>query len=123
MIGFKAPDGKITLHKHNCPDAIRLASQQGDTIVAENFEEDASILYPVRVRIRGVDRYHLLSDIVECITEKQYLSITRLFMETVDWIAECTIDFAVHSADELLSAMDQISTIKGVDEVSRIDIE
>lgn len=123
VIGFKAPDGQITLHKRNCPDAIRLASQQGDTIVAVNFEEDASILYPVRVKIRGVDRYHLLSDIVGCITEKLHLSMTRLFTETVDRIAECTIDFAVHSADELHSAMDLISTIKGVDEVSRIDIE
>lgn len=123
VIGFKAPDGRITLHKRNCPDAIRLASQQGDTIVAVNFEEDASILYPVRVRIRSVDRYHLLSDIVECITGKLHLSMTRLFTETVDRIAECTIDFAVHSADELHSAMDLISTIEGVDEVSRIDIE
>lgn len=123
VIGFKTPDGQITLHKRNCLDAIRLASQQGDTIVAVNFEEDAAILYPARIRIKGVDRYHLLSDIVECITEKQHLSMMRLFTETVDRIAECTVDFAVHSVDELHSAMDLISTINGVDEVSRIDIE
>lgn len=123
MIGFKEPDGKITLHKRNCPEAIRLASQQGDSIVAVSFEEDAAVLYPVRIKVRGIDRYHLLSDLVECITEKLHLSMTRLFTETVERIAECTIDFAVHSVNELQSVTKMISTIKGVDEVSRIDIE
>lgn len=123
VIGFKEPDGKITLHKRNCPEAIRLASQQGDSIVAVSFEEDAAVLYPVRIKVRGIDRYHLLSDLVECITEKLHLSMTRLFTETVERIAECTIDFAVHSVNELQSVTKMISTIKGVDEVSRIDIE
>lgn len=123
VIGFKDADGKITLHKRNCPDAIRMTSQQGDSIVAVNFEEDAAIQYPVRIKVIGIDRYHLLSDLVECITEKMHLSMTRLFTETVNRIAECTIDFAVHSTDELQAAMDMVSAIKGIDEVSRIDIE
>ncbi len=123
VIGFKDADGRITMHKRNCPHAIRLASQQGDSIVAVNFEENTAILYPVRIKIRGVDRYHLLSDLIGCITEKLQLSMTRLFTETVDRIAECTIDFSIHSVDELQAAMDMVSTIKGVDEVSRIDIE
>ncbi len=123
VIGFKDADGRVTLHKRNCPDAIRLASQQGDLIVAVNFEEDATILYPIRIKVRGVDRYHLLSDLVECITEKLHLSIMSLCTETVDRIAECTIDFAVHSMNELQAAMNMLSAIKGIDEVSRIDIE
>lgn len=123
VVGFKETDGKITLHKRNCQDAIRMASQQGDSIIAVNFDEDENILYPVRITVKGVDRYHLLSDLVECITEKLHLSITRLFTETVDRIAVCSIDFSVHSSDELHSAMEMISTINGVDEVSQIDIE
>ena len=43
--------------------------------------------------------------------------------ETVDHIGVCTIDFAVHSMDELQKAMDSIGAISGVDEVQRIDIE
>ncbi len=123
VIGFKDADGRITLHKRNCPTAIRLASHQGDSIVAVNFEENASFLYPVRIRIRGVDRYHLLIDLVECITEKLHLSMGGLVTETIDRIAQCTIDFSIHSAGELQAAMEMISSIPGIDEVSRIDIE
>ena len=123
VIGFKADDGKVILHKRNCPSAIRMASQQGDSILAIEFMENEHFLYPVRVQIRGVDRYHLLSDLIECITEKLHLSINKLATETIDRIAVCSIDFAVHSASELDSAIKSISAIKGVDEVHRVDIE
>lgn len=117
VIGFKADDGAITLHKRNCPTAIRMASQQGDSILAIEFKENEQFLYPVRVQVRGVDRYHLLSDLIDCITEKLRLSINKLATETIDRIAVCTIDFAVHSANELDSVIKSISSIKNVDEV------
>ena len=122
VIGFKGADGKITLHKRNCPSAIRLASEQGDSIVAVNFEEDDRFLFPVRICIRGVDRHHLLSDVVACVTEKQNLSISKLVTETKDRIVETTVDFEVHSAEELQQAIDSIGEINNVDEVARVDI-
>ena len=123
VIGFKADDGTITLHKRNCSSAIRLASQQGDSIVAIEFKEDEQFLYPVRVQVRSVDRYHLLSDLIDCITEKLHLSINKLSTETIDRIAVTSIDFSVHSAGELDAAIKSISAIKSVDEVHRVDIE
>ncbi len=123
VIGFKAEDGSITLHKRNCPTAIRMASQQGDSILAIEFKENGCFLYSVRVQVLGVDRYHLLSDLVDCITERLHLSINKLTTETIDRIVVCSIDFAVHSASELYSAIKSISAIKGIDEVHRVDIE
>ena len=123
VIGFKADDGAITLHKRNCSTAIRMASQQGDSILAIEFKENEQFLYPVRVQVSGVDRYHLLSDLIDCITEMLHLSINKLATETIDRIVECTIDFSVHSANELDSAIKSILVIKGVDEVRRVDIE
>lgn len=123
VIGFKNEDGTITLHKRNCQDAIRRASEQGDSIVAVDFEENDSYMFPVRVCIRGIDRHHLLIDIVTSITEKQNLSISQLSTVTTDRIVETSVDFAVHSVKELEQAMNSIANIKNVDEVSRIDIE
>ena len=123
VIGFKETDGSITLHKRNCPTAIRIASQHGDSIVAVEFEENDKFLYPVRVQVRSVDRYHLLSDLIDCITERLHLSINKLTTETIDRIAVCSIDFDVHSAGELDTAIKLISTIKGVDEVYLVNIE
>lgn len=123
VIGFKEHDGTITLHKRNCSTAVQHAAHYGDSIIAVDFKEDPDFMYPVRIRVRGVDRYHLLSDLIECITEDLHLSMNELATETVDHIAACTIDFAVHSVAELQTAIDNICAIDGIDEVSRIDIE
>ena len=123
VIGFKSADGTITLHKRNCPSAIRMASHQGDSIVAVDFKENDKFQYPVRVQIRSVDRYHLLIDVIDCITERLHLFINKLVTETVDRIVITTIDFTVRSAGELDAALKSIYTIKGVDEVYRLDIE
>lgn len=122
VIGFKSSRGEVTLHKRNCKSAISMASQQGDSIVAVNFEEDPEFLYPVRLMIRGIDRYHLLSDLVDCITERQHLSMTELSTNTIDNIAECTIDFAIHSVKELNETIESINAIDGIDEVYRVEI-
>lgn len=123
VIGFKNTEGQITLHKRNCLTAIRQASKQGDTIVAVDFKENDQFLFPVRICIRGIDRHHLLSDVVACITEQQNLSISELHTVTQDRIVETTVDFEVHSSNELKQAIENIRKIKNVDEVARIDIE
>lgn len=123
VIGFKNTEGRITLHKRNCLTAIRQASKQGDTIVAVDFKENEQFLFPVRICIRGIDRHHLLSDEVACITEQQNLSISKLHTVTQDRIVETMVDFEVHSSSELKQAIENIRRIKNVDEVARIDIE
>ncbi|MBQ2111924.1 MAG: bifunctional (p)ppGpp synthetase/guanosine-3',5'-bis(diphosphate) 3'-pyrophosphohydrolase [Bacteroidales bacterium] len=123
VIGFRREGKPVQVHKRNCPTAIRMASQLGDSIVDVCFEENPDFLYPVRISVRAIDRYHLLSDLVDCITEKLHLSMIGLQTETFDHIGVCTIDFAVHSMNELQTAMDSIAAIDGVDEVQRIDIE
>ena len=125
VVGFKDESGTITLHKRGCATAIRLASEQGDSIVNDltAFAESEDMLYPVRIRIRGIDRYHLLSDLIFCITEQLHLSMNGITTETVDHIGVCTIDFSIHSLGELEKAIASIAAIDGVDEVSRIDIE
>ena len=125
VVGFKGHDDIITLHKRGCAQAIRLASEEGDSIVNDltSFAEREDMLYPVRIRIRGIDRYHLLSDLIYCITEQLQLSMSGLATETADHIGVCTIDFSIHSSGELETALRSIEAIDGVDEVSRIDIE
>lgn len=123
VIGFKDSKSNITIHKRNCPDAIRQASEQGDSIVTVNFEENEAFNFPVCVRITSIDRFHLLIDLVSCITEKLHLPIYKVVSETKDNIVSTTVDFTVHSVNELETAIDSIGKIKNVDEVSRVDIE
>jgi GTP pyrophosphokinase len=122
VIGYKGEDGKICLHKRDCSDVIRLASENGDAIVSKTFNEDERFLYPVRIRVQGIDRFHLMSDLIDCITDKLHLTMSSLKTENIDRIAICTIDFSVHSVNELNMVMKSILDIDGIDEVTHINI-
>lgn len=119
VIGFVKEDGGVIVHRRDCKSAIRLASQHGDDIVAVNFEENKDFLYPVKVNIVAIDRYHLLIDIVDCITNKLKLSLSHIHTESNDEIVSCSAIFTVHSSAELQEVITSLSQIEGVDEVNQ----
>ncbi len=117
-VGFRDADGEITIHKRDCPTAVSLASQFGDSIVSVDFEA-CDKLYPVTIVVKAVDRYHLFIDLVECITNTLHLTMSSFNTDTTDSIVTCTISFGVHSYSELETVISHISAIEGVDEVKR----
>lgn len=121
IIGFEDAEHHVTIHSRNCPEAIRMASEKGNTIVdVKDFVADPAVLYPVSVQIIGIDRYHLLQDILDCIVEQYKLSMSDLTIQTKDDIVSCSIKFAVHSADELNQTIRAIMSIDGVEEVNAL---
>ena len=120
VIGFLEKDGTTTVHKRNCPVAIQLASKQGDSIVSVDYHEQTNMLYPVSIQILAIDRHHLLSDMINSITQELNLSIDALSTVTVDCIVNCTIKFGVHSFGELQTIISQVSAIDGVEEVKNL---
>ena len=119
-IGFREADGTITLHRRNCPEAIRLSSKFGDNIIYSEFDEDPNKQYPVTIAIKAIDRYHFLIDVVSMITNDLHLSIDSLNTVTHDEIVDLNVTFFVHSVRELVSAMQNLYTIPGIDEVRHV---
>lgn len=118
VIGFKEADGTITVHRRDCTLAISLVSQFGDNIVAaDDFKENSDILYPASLTLKAVDRKHLLSDIIETISNQLHLPILSLNTNTVDEIVTTTINFTIHSYQELRTIVQNIQNIPDVDEV------
>lgn len=119
VIGFLEANDTLTVHKRDCSVAIREASQFGDRIVSVDFEADAT-LYPVKIYVRAVDRFHLFIDIVNCITDTLQLTMHSFNTESADGIVDCHIAFAVHSFTELQHIIAHIAAIPGVDEVKNV---
>jgi len=118
-IGFRNPDGTITIHRRSCPEMIRDASRDGDSVVEYDFRENMRSVYPVTIEITAIDRYHFLMDVLQCITQELHLSIDSLNTETIDDIAHCVVTFFVHSVNELTHCMHALYEIEGVDEVKQ----
>ena len=121
VIGFIESDGITTVHKRNCPVAIQMASKQGDSIVSVDYQEQPNILYSVSIHILAIDRHHLLSDMINCITQDLNLSIDALNTQTIDSIVNCTITFGIHSIGELQTIICEISSIDGIEEMKMLN--
>lgn len=119
-IGFTDERGEVVIHRRDCPRAISLSAQRSDAMVNVEFEPQPHLLYLVKTHIRAIDRFHLMSDIVECLTSNLHLSIDYLHTESHDNIVECTVHYSVHSADELRTAVKRLAAIEGVDEVYKL---
>ena len=118
VIGFREENDSLTIHKRDCPIAIRLASQRGERIQSVDYEADGT-LYPVSVTVTAVDRVHLFVDIADCISNKLKLNMDKYISTCKDFIATMEVSFSVHSYPELEMIIKSISMIDGVDEVKR----
>lgn len=122
IIGFKEADGRVVVHRRSCPCVIEQASQLGDRIVSVDFKEDPDIHYPVTIAIRAIDRYHLLMDIIEEISNKLGLSMGALTTTTKDEIVDCTITVYIHSVKELVTVLMKLYEVDGIEEVKGVGI-
>lgn len=116
VIGFREKDGRVTIHKRDCPVVIEMASQFGDEIVSVDYQPDET-LYPVTVSVKAIDRYHLFLDLVDSISNKLNLNIDSYNSSTTDSIVTIDIRFGIHSYMELQKIMSHIRSIRDVDEV------
>lgn len=123
VIGIQSAPEELVIHCRDCRIAIKEASEYGDRLHDVTFEVDENFLYPVRLQITAVDRYHLLVDLLNCISDQEHLAMSALNTQTQDNISVITVDFYVHSLDELMHVRNSIEQIDGVDEVKRVNIE
>ncbi|MBQ0080641.1 MAG: bifunctional (p)ppGpp synthetase/guanosine-3',5'-bis(diphosphate) 3'-pyrophosphohydrolase [Alistipes sp.] len=123
VIGIHSKIGELIIHRRDCSLAIKDASEYGDRLHDVEFNIDNKFLYPVRLQITAVDRYHLLVDLLNCISDQEHLAMESLNTQTSDCISVITVDFSVHSLDELIHVRSSIERIEGVDEVKRVNIE
>ncbi len=125
VIGFKAPDGTVTVHKKSCPVAEGIAAMHGDWVVvpkwdAESSTEEKSFL--VRISLRGIDRLGLLNDISRYLSLVMEVNMRRLNLSADGGVFEGYIDLYVNSREVLDKMIKQLSAIEGITNVSRITL-
>jgi len=120
VIGFNNSDSTITVHKRSCSKAISRAAQAGGSIVPVVLPIDDKVLYPVKIKVSGVDRDGLLFDLIKIISKDLDINMSGLVIESKDSIAKCIFTLNVHSTNELSALIAFMMQIKGVVEVIRL---
>ena len=123
VVGFKSPDGKITVHKKSCPVAEEIAATHGDWVVVPKWlEETGDKSFLVRISLKGLDRMGLLNEISRYLSLVMGANMRKLNLSADQGIFEGYIDLYVNSRDVLDKIIKKLGTIEGVESVSRVDL-
>ncbi len=123
VVGIKAPDGTITVHKKSCPVADRIATRHGDWLVVPKWleqAEDTSFL--VRISLKGLDRVGMLNEITRRVSLVMGVNMRRLNLAAEDGLFEGYIDLYVNSKDILDKMIKKLASIEGIENVSRSEL-
>ena len=123
VIGFKAPDGSITIHKKSCSVAESIAAMHGDWVVVPKWteqKEDKSFL--VRLSLRGLDRMGLLNEISRYLSVVMGVNMRGLNIRADGGVFDGYIDLYVNSRDILDKVIKKLSSIEGIENVSRTSL-
>ena len=123
ILGFRTPDGVVTIHKKSCPVAGSLASKYGDMVIIPEWDlSGGDQAFPVRISIRGIDKVGLLNSISHYISEVLGVNMRKVYMGSEDGIFEGYIELLVHNKDVLDSIIQNLSRIDGIQKIVRTDI-
>ncbi|MCM1440857.1 MAG: hypothetical protein NC131_16900, partial [Roseburia sp.] len=91
----------------------------GDKIVPVKWISQQMMSFPAMMRIRGIDRIGIVSEITTLISKEIRVNMRMIHFETKDGIFEGVIQVYVHNTEDLNHLMAQISGIKEVEKVTR----
>ncbi len=121
VIGFQDEYGQIVVHKTKCPTAVKLASSKGHLIVNVQWTTHKFYSFLIKIAMTGTDRFGIYNDITTVITKQLNANIRNINLASHDGIWEGYIELYVHNTKDLNILLMNISKIKGVETVKRVE--
>ena len=120
IIGFKSDEG-IIIHKRDCPEALRLKSQYGPKIVETKWEEAEEQVYNATIEVEGIDKKHILMDILKIISEDLDANIKKLTVYTFGGIFNAKINIYVSHVNDVKKICKEALKINGIERATRVN--
>jgi guanosine-3',5'-bis(diphosphate) 3'-pyrophosphohydrolase len=123
VIGYTDQDinSQVTIHKKKCPNAIKLLSSHKELIVPVKWTTHKVLSFLVKLAITGIDHFGIYNDITTVISKQLNVNIRTINLASHDGIWEGTIDLYVHDTKDVNNLIMNLSKIKGVDSVTRVE--
>lgn len=122
IIGFRAEDGTVLVHKKSCPVAESIASKFGDTVVIPEWEMNDKNDFPVRLSLKGIDRLGILNEISHIISMVLGVNIRKVSIGAEQGLFDGFIDLLVHDRNVLDAIVDKLKGIDGVQNITTTDV-
>lgn len=118
VVGIKQ-DNVVTVHRKDCPNAIRYCAQHGNDIVEVKWSGEKKTSFLTEIEFDGLDRQGIAMDTTSIIASEFNINMRDIEFHSHDGIFEGRISFYVHDNITLKEILKKISSIKGIQHVGR----
>src|SRR6185437_7351716 len=124
--GFVTVSEGIKIHRTNCPNGIRLMSNYGYRIIRAKWANDTLKeirTFPAGIKLVGIDSIGIVSNITDIISKELQVNIQSITVSSIAGAFEGSIILLITDLSHLETLIEKIKEIKGIDSVSRFQVE
>ena len=120
VFGFVTVNGKIKIHRKNCPNAPQMISRFGYRIVDARWSGNSEKgQFPITLRIIGHDDIGIVTNITSVISKESNVHMRSISIDSHDGLFQGSISITISNLDALELLIKKIRKIKGVKQVER----
>ena len=120
IFGFVTINEGVKVHKKTCPNAISMQSNYAYRIIPAKWVKSDERDFKVSLRISGIDRDGLISDISKVILDSKFVKLTNINIDTEGNVFNGKVSISINNNATLKKLMLDIKNVKGVDKVTRL---
>ena len=120
IFGFVTINEGVKVHKKTCPNSISMQSNYAYRIIQAKWVKSDERDFKVSLRISGIDRDGLISDISKVILDSKFVKLTNINIDTEGNVFSGKVSISINNNATLKKLMQDIKNIKGVDKVNRL---
>lgn len=121
VLGYKADDGIVIIHKRQCPEADKLKSSHGNRLYSAEWNMHRLNTFIATLEIKGIDKVGVIIKLLNIISEDFKANIHDLHVTAQDGIFNGTLQLYVYDTQELQDISNAIRKIKEINSIQRID--
>ncbi len=120
VLGYLDTDGKMYIHKIDCPEANLLKTSFGKRIYSATWNTHRVQSFVETIEFKGIDTFGVFIQVLQTITTDFHINMRTVHVTSEDGIFKGTMEIYVYDRSELDDLLKAIRKIEDIKEVKRV---
>ncbi|MBR4563423.1 MAG: bifunctional (p)ppGpp synthetase/guanosine-3',5'-bis(diphosphate) 3'-pyrophosphohydrolase [Paludibacteraceae bacterium] len=121
VLGYLDEEGKMHIHKIDCPEANLLKTSYGKRIYSATWNTHRVQSFVETIEFKGIDKFGVFIQVLQAITTEFHINMRSVNVTSEDGIFKGTMEIYVYDRTELEELLKAIKKIDDIKDVRRVD--
>ncbi len=119
VFGFTTIREGIKIHRHDCPNAVRLQSNFAYRILEAKWIDSTNKESIALLNIKGIDRVGLVNEVTQILSNNLKINMQSINISSVDGVFDGLITVVIQDKNSLNSVIETLKKAEGITSVKR----